>query len=49
MGSMMKTGSTGVDKYSRPSVGKQKLVVILMIKHDRTSAKIFVSLEFLRE
>ena len=23
MGNMMKTGSTGVDKYSRPSAGKQ--------------------------
>jgi len=42
----MKTGSTGVDKYSRPSVKEQN---IMMIKMRRIYAKIIVSLWFGRK
>jgi hypothetical protein len=42
----MKTGSTGVDKYSRPSVEEQNEVVI---KIRRMPTKLIVSLYFLCE
>jgi len=42
----MKTGSTGVDKCSRPSVKEENIV---MIKMRRIYAKIIVSLKFVHK